>query len=302
MGYIELFQGTPLLMQLFPVYHGVALLGIDVSAWLAVTIAFRLHASAFLGEIWRGSIQAVPKGQTEAANALGLHYVSRMKDVILPQALKISLPATIGFLVQLIKGTSLAAIVGFVELARAGQIVSNQTYRPLLVFGIVGAIYFVICWPLSHFGAALEKRMAKATRSHPTQRYQRGGNEMQYNRRKFIGMALATTAWVLGGAAAASAASVEEVKAKGTIVVGIQFYGQRLEAAAPGTYERKIDFLTTYNGVGTRLGEKDWNETVNAFLDKIKANGELAAITRKWMGIDLLQFPESIPNIPFTVN
>jgi polar amino acid transport system permease protein len=163
-AYIGLFQGTPLLMQLFVVYYGVALVGINVSAWLAVAIAFTLHASAFLGEIWRGSIQAVPKGQTEAANALGLHYVSRMKDVILPQALKISMPATIGFLVQLIKGTSLAAIVGFIELARAGQIISNQTYRPLLVFGIVGTIYFIICWPLSHFGTALEKRMARAAR------------------------------------------------------------------------------------------------------------------------------------------
>ncbi|RUM23963.1 amino acid ABC transporter permease [Rhizobium vallis] len=163
-GYIALFQGTPLLMQLFVVYYGVALLGIDVNASVAVAIAFTLHASAFLGEIWRGSIEAVPKGQTEAANALGLHYVSRMKDVVLPQALKISMPATIGFLVQLIKGTSLAAIVGFIELTRAGQIISNQTYRPLLVFGIVGIIYFMICWPLSHVGSGLEKRMAKAAR------------------------------------------------------------------------------------------------------------------------------------------
>ncbi|MBB5667973.1 polar amino acid transport system permease protein [Rhizobium leguminosarum] len=163
-GYIALFQGTPLLMQLFVVYYGVALLGVDVNAWIAVAIAFTLHASAFLGEIWRGSIEAVPKGQNEAANALGLHYVSRMKDVILPQALKISMPATIGFLVQLIKGTSLAAIVGFIELTRAGQIISNQTYRPLLVFGIVGVIYFIICWPLSHLGSGLEKRMAKAVR------------------------------------------------------------------------------------------------------------------------------------------
>lgn len=163
-AYIAVFQGTPLLMQLFVVYYGVALLGVDVNAWMAVAIAFTLHASAFLGEIWRGAIEAVPKGQTEAAKALGLHYVSRMKDVVLPQALKISMPATIGFLVQLIKGTSLAAIVGFIELTRAGQIVSNQTYRPLLVFGIVGLIYFIICWPLSHLGSGIEKRMAKAAR------------------------------------------------------------------------------------------------------------------------------------------
>ncbi|CDN95298.1 amino acid ABC transporter permease [Agrobacterium tumefaciens] len=163
-GYIAVFQGTPLLMQLFVVYYGVALAGLNVDAWIAVAIAFTLHASAFLGEIWRGGIQAVPKGQTEAANALGLHYVSRMKDVVLPQALKISLPATIGFLVQLIKGTSLAAIVGFVELSRAGQIVSNQTFRPLTVFAIVGIIYFLICWPLSLWGAGVEKRLQAASR------------------------------------------------------------------------------------------------------------------------------------------
>lgn len=163
-AFIAIFQGTPLLMQLFVVYYGVALAGLNVDAWIAVAIAFTLHASAFLGEIWRGGIQAVPKGQTEAANALGLHYISRMKDVILPQALKISLPATIGFLVQLIKGTSLAAIVGFVELSRAGQIVSNQTFRPLTVFAIVGIIYFLICWPLSLWGAGVEKRLQAASR------------------------------------------------------------------------------------------------------------------------------------------
>ena len=163
-GYIAVFQGTPLLMQLFVVYYGVALAGLNVDAWIAVAIAFTLHASAFLGEIWRGGIQAVPKGQTEAANALGLHYISRMKDVVLPQAFKISLPATIGFLVQLIKGTSLAAIVGFVELSRAGQIVSNQTFRPLTVFALVGIIYFLICWPLSLWGAGVEKRLQAASR------------------------------------------------------------------------------------------------------------------------------------------
>jgi polar amino acid transport system permease protein len=163
-GYISIFQGTPLLMQLFVVYYGIALFGFNVEAWVAVAIAFTLHASAFLGEIWRGAIQAIPKGQSEAANALGLHYASRMMDIVLPQALRISLPATVGFLVQLIKGTSLAAIVGFIELARAGQIISNQTYRPLIVFGIVGAIYFVICWPLSLYGTRLENRLAMAAR------------------------------------------------------------------------------------------------------------------------------------------
>ena len=163
-AYIAIFQGTPLLMQLFLVFFGMNIFGFAVNPWIAAMIALTLHASAFLGDIWRGGIQAVPKGQTEAANALGLHYISRMKDVVLPQAFKISLPATIGFLVQLIKGTSLAAIVGFVELSRAGQIVSNQTFRPLTVFAIVGIIYFLICWPLSLWGAGVERRMQANSR------------------------------------------------------------------------------------------------------------------------------------------
>uniref|UniRef100_A0A9E8A756 Amino acid ABC transporter permease n=1 Tax=Bosea sp. NBC_00436 TaxID=2969620 RepID=A0A9E8A756_9HYPH len=163
-GYIALFQGTPLLMQLFVVYYGLALVGLKLDAWVAVAIGFTLHASAYLCEIWRGSIEAVPKGQTEAAKALSLNYVSRMRDVILPQAIRISLPATVGFLVQLIKGTSLAAIVGFTELTRAGNIVSNQIFQPLLVFGIVGILYFLLCWPLSLYGSHLERRMAIAAR------------------------------------------------------------------------------------------------------------------------------------------
>jgi polar amino acid transport system permease protein len=163
-GYIALFQGTPLLMQLFVVYYGLALIGLKLDAWAAVAIGFTLHASAYLGEIWRGSIEAVPRGQTEAAKALGLGYMARTMDVVLPQALRISLPATIGFLVQLIKGTSLAAIVGFTELTRAGSIVSNTIFKPLLVFGIVGALYFGLCWPLSLFGAHLERRFAAAQR------------------------------------------------------------------------------------------------------------------------------------------
>jgi polar amino acid transport system permease protein len=162
-AWIGLFQGTPLLMQLFVAYFGLPLLGFDLPAWGAVSIALTAHASAFLGEIWRGAIQAVPRGQSEAADALGLHATSRMFDIIMPQAFKLSLPATVGFLVQLLKGTSLAAIVGFIELARAGTIVSNQIYRPLLVFSVVGAMYFMMCWPLSLWGRRLERQMAAGT-------------------------------------------------------------------------------------------------------------------------------------------
>lgn len=159
-AYIALFQGTPLLMQLFVIYYGLALMNFNIDAWVAVSIAYTAHASAFLGDIWRGAIQSLPKGQIEASNALALGYVSRMRDIVLPQALKVSLPATIGFAVQLTKGTSLAAIVGFVELARAGQIVSNLIFQPLLVFGVVGVIYFFLCWPMSIFGSHMERKLS----------------------------------------------------------------------------------------------------------------------------------------------
>jgi polar amino acid transport system permease protein len=151
-------------MQLFVVYFGLPLLGLDPPAWGAVAVALTAHASAYLGEIWRGAIQAVPLGQSEAAHALGIKYRSLMRDIILPQAFRLSLPATIGFLVQLLKGTSLAAIVGFIELTRAGQIVSNQTFKPLIVFGIVGLLYFLLCWPLSLWGGRMERRMARDRR------------------------------------------------------------------------------------------------------------------------------------------
>ncbi len=160
--YIDIFQGTPLLMQLFVTYFGVIFLGFNISAWTAVSIGLTLNASAFLGEIWRGGIEAVPKGQSEAGAALGLRYVNRMRYVVLPQALKLSLAPTVGYLVQIIKGTSLAAIIGFAELMRAGQIVSNTTYKPLLVYGIVGALYFIICWPLSLLSDSLERKLSVA--------------------------------------------------------------------------------------------------------------------------------------------
>lgn len=158
--FIRLFQGTPLLMQLFLVYFGLGLLGFAIDAWTAAALGLTLHAAAFLGEIWRGCIQAVPQGQTEAAKALGLDYRDRMVSVILPQASRIALAPTVGFLVQLIKGTSLASIIGFVELTRAGQVINNATFKPFIVFAIVGAIYFALCWPLSAVATYFERRFS----------------------------------------------------------------------------------------------------------------------------------------------
>lgn len=161
-GFVQVFQGTPLLLQLFLIFFGAPVLGFDINPWFAAGIALILNTSAFLGEIWRGTIQAIPTGQWEAAEALGLHYVAKMRDVILPQAFKIALPPTVGYMVQVIKGTSLAAIIGFAEVTRAGQIINNATFQPLLVFSVVAAIYFVLCWPLSLLAARMERRQAAA--------------------------------------------------------------------------------------------------------------------------------------------
>ncbi|HEX3576193.1 MAG TPA: amino acid ABC transporter permease [Rhodopila sp.] len=162
-GYIRVFQGTPLLLQLFLVFFGGDMIGMPLGAWLSAILGFSLNAGAFLGEIWRGAIQAVPNGQIEAAKALGLHYLPRMVRVVLPQALRIAIPPTVGFLVNLIKSTSLAAIIGFVEVTRAGQMLNNATFRPFLIFGIVSAIYFALCWPLTVTSRRLERRLAAAT-------------------------------------------------------------------------------------------------------------------------------------------
>jgi polar amino acid transport system permease protein len=164
LGFIRLFQGTPLLMQLFLVYFGLSILGYGINPWVAAALALTLHASAFLGEIWRGCIEAVPAGQSEASWALGLGYYDRMASVVLPQAARIAVAPTVGFLVQLIKGTSLASIIGFVELTRAAQIVNNATFRPFLIFSIVAVVYFLMCWPLSLYSRRMERKLAVATR------------------------------------------------------------------------------------------------------------------------------------------
>jgi len=163
-GYIRLFQGTPLLMQLFLVFFGINILGLSVDPWTAASLGLTLNASAFLGEIWRGCIEAIPRGQWEASRALGLKTKSLMRHVVLPQALRIALPPTVGFLVQLIKATSLASIIGFVELTRAAQVINNATFQPFTIFGMVALIYFALCWPLSLLSRRMEQRLAVGAR------------------------------------------------------------------------------------------------------------------------------------------
>jgi polar amino acid transport system permease protein len=163
-GYIKVFQGTPLLMQLFLAFFVPGLFGWSVDPWMAAALGLSLHASAFLGEIWRGALEVVPRGQWEAATSLGLRYWPKMVLVLAPQAVRIAIPPTIGFLVQLIKGTSLASIIGFVELTRAAQIINNATFRPFTIFALVALMYYVICRPLSAYSKRMEQKLLVAAR------------------------------------------------------------------------------------------------------------------------------------------
>jgi polar amino acid transport system permease protein len=159
-GYIQFFQGTPVLMQLFVAYYGLAVVfALKIDPWPAVILAFTLYSGAFLGEIWRGSIQAIPRPQWEAAECLALSFPKQLWYVILPQAMRISIPPTVGFVVQLIKSTSVAALIGFIELTRAGTLMTNLTFKPMIVYPVVAGLYFVLCWPLSLLAQYLERRI-----------------------------------------------------------------------------------------------------------------------------------------------
>jgi len=157
-AYTELFQGTPLLMQLFLAFFGVGLFGIDVAPWTAASLALTFYTSAFLLDIWHGSIQALPKGQWEASRCLGLDFGQTLTRVIAPQAIRIAIAPTVGFAVQVIKGTALASIIGFVELTKAGTMLTNVTYQPFKVFALVALGYFILCYPLSRYSRYLENK------------------------------------------------------------------------------------------------------------------------------------------------
>ena len=164
-GYINLFQGTPLLMQLFLCFFGLAALGIEVSPWVAAGVALTLYSSAFLGEIWRGCVEAIPKGQWESSASLAMSYVEQMRHVILPQALRIAIPPTVGFSVQVVKGTALASIIGFVELSKASTMITNASFQPFTVYGAAAAVYFLLCFPLSAWSRRLERTLHVAHRN-----------------------------------------------------------------------------------------------------------------------------------------
>ncbi|MGK7907196.1 MAG: amino acid ABC transporter permease [Synechococcus sp.] len=159
-GYSEIVQGTPLLIQFLITFFGLSILGLELTPWSAAAIALTIFTSAFLGDIWRGSVEAIPEGQWQAAQALSLNYFQQLQLVIFPQALRLSIAPTVGFLAQVVKGTSLASAIGFVELSRSASNITNVTFEPFFVYLTTALIYFCICFPLSFFSRKLEKRLA----------------------------------------------------------------------------------------------------------------------------------------------
>lgn len=163
-GYINVIQGTPLLVIMGICFYGPSIVGFsEVSPLFAAVLALTVHSAAFLGEIWRGCIQSVPKNQWESAECLGLNRMQRMARVILPQALRIAIPPTVGFMVQIVKNTSFASLViGFAELSYNAKILNNSTFEPFLYFGAAAILYFIICFPLSWASLKLERKLTLA--------------------------------------------------------------------------------------------------------------------------------------------
>lgn len=166
-GYVEVLQGTPLLMQLFVWFFLLTLfIPIKLPATLVAGIALTMNASSFATEIWRGSIEAIPRTQWEAAASIGMSRFEQIVHIIAPQALRIAMAPTVGLLVIIIKGTALTALIGFVEVTRAGQLVSGVTFQPLLTFGVVAVIYLALCLPLSMLSQRIERRLHVGRPAH----------------------------------------------------------------------------------------------------------------------------------------
>ena len=157
--YVHAVQGTPLLAWLFVFFFGLSIVGIEVSPWIAAAAAYSIYAGAFLGEIWRGCLQAIPRTQWEAGASLGLGFAAQLRYIIVPQATRLAIPPTVGFLVQLIKNTSLAAVIGFIELTREGQLTTATTFRPFSVYITVAVLYFLLCFPLTQWSRWLERSL-----------------------------------------------------------------------------------------------------------------------------------------------
>ena len=159
---VQVVQGIPLPVIMFVVYFGISVAGFDLPAIVAAGLALTAYSGAYLGEIWKGCIQAVPRTQWEAADCLALTPIQTAAYVILPQAARIAIPPTVGFLVQIVKNSSYAVVIGVFDLTYSSRVVNNSTFEPFLVFTIAAIIYFAMCYPLSSLASRLERKFKKS--------------------------------------------------------------------------------------------------------------------------------------------
>ena len=158
-AWVDLIRGTPFLVQIFIIFFILPEFGIDLEAFPAAVIALTNLGGCFICEIVAGGIQSVPHGQREAAVASGLSYYQQLYHVILPQGMRIILPPLVGQYVLLIKDSSVISVIGVMDVTRAGWLTVQRIPEGIMVFGLVGILYFVICYPMIWLSGNLEKRM-----------------------------------------------------------------------------------------------------------------------------------------------
>jgi polar amino acid transport system permease protein len=157
--YIEVIRDSPLLMQLYLVFFALPLMGLQVPIFVAGVATLMVNSSAFMAEIVRAGIQAIGKDQWDAARALGMGYLQSMRYVVMPQAARVIIPPGVGLLIGLIKDSSVVSVISYIELTRVGQNLTEKTFLSFQVFGIVAALYFVLCYPLSRLAVSAERRL-----------------------------------------------------------------------------------------------------------------------------------------------
>jgi polar amino acid transport system permease protein len=159
--FVEFMRATPLILQLIYIYYVLPSAGIKLNPITAAITGLTLHYSAYLSEVFRGGIQSIPKGQTEASLALGLSHWLTFRKVVLPQALRAVLPTLGNYLISLFKDTSLASVVTVQELMFSGQIISARNFQYFTVYTITAILYFSVCYPSGQVVRLLEERLNK---------------------------------------------------------------------------------------------------------------------------------------------
>ena len=159
--YIWIFRGTPLLVQLFIVYFGLPIVGVTLDVWSAAIITFSLNIGAYASEAVRAAVLSVPKGQWEAATALGMSYTQILRRIIAPQAARISLPPLSNIFISTRKDTSLAASITMVDMFMVAQRIAARTFDPLTLYVLAALFYLIVCTFLTFLQARLEKRFSR---------------------------------------------------------------------------------------------------------------------------------------------